>query len=370
VGASYVDKGVGWEQNSPTVLPEFVLEALFRSRCAGPLNILDAPVFAALRVRTGSTVVAAALAASAVRTMDQPKEAASMKIMLISRFVVLPVALCTMSVAPLMVRAQDDGTTGPPKVLVIQREMMKPGRAGSMHEKSEGAFVAALKANHLDIHYLAMTSLSGPNRALFFSGYSSVAAWGDESKALDKNVAGAAALDRANVVDGDLLAEQAQSMWLRDDELSMNPHDLKGDRYMQISQYFVKPGHVAEWEELVKLVKEGYAKGVPEASWVVYEQRYGPSGSAYIVLTPLKSLSEVDGMLGSGKSFMDAMGESGMKKMGQLEAASVETWQMNLFAFSPKMSSPPEQWVKDEPDYWGPKKMMAPMKKAEMKPMP
>jgi hypothetical protein len=43
---------------------------------------------------------------------------------------------------------------------------------------------------------------------------------------------------------------------------------------------------------------------------------------------------------------------------------------MNLFAFSPKMSSPPEQWVKDEPDYWGPKKTMMPMKKAEMKPMP
>jgi hypothetical protein len=305
--------------------------------------------------------------------MDQPKEAASMKIKWMSSGVLLPVVLCTMSVAPRVVRAQDNGASGPPKVLVIQREMMKPGRAGSMHEKTEGAFVAAIKANHLDIHYLAMTSLSGPNRALFFSGYSSMAAWEEESKALDKNVAGAAALDHANVVDGDLLAEQAQSVWLRDDELSMNPHDLKGDRYMQISQYFVKPGHVAEWEELVKLVKEGYAKGVPEASWVMFEQRYGPSGSAYIVVTPMKSLSEVDGMLGSGKAFVDAMGESGMKKMGQLEGACVDSWQMNLFAFSPKMSSPPEQWVKDEPDYWGTKKMMMPMNKDEkkdtMKPM-
>ena len=292
-----------------------------------------------------------------------------MKIMLISRFVMLPVVLCTMIVAPRVVRAQDDGTTGPPKVLLIVREMMKPGRNGMMHEKTEGAYVAAIKANHLDIHYLAMTSLSGPSRALFFSGYGSVAAWEDESKALDKNVAGAAALDRANVADGDLLAEQAQSVWLRQDELSMNPHDLKGARYMQISQYFVKPGHVAEWEELVKLVKEGYTKGVPEASWVVYEQRYGPSGSAYIVLTPLKSLTEVDGMLGSGKAFSDAMGESGMKKMGQLEASCVESWQMNLFAFSPKMSNPPEQWVKDEPDFWAPKKMMTPVKKDEKKPM-
>jgi hypothetical protein len=304
-----------------------------------------------------------------MRTINQPKEAASMKITLMSRFVLLPVVLCTMSVAPRLARAQDDGANGPPKVLVIQREMMKPGRAGSMHEKTEGAFVAAIKANHLDIHYLALTSQSGPDRALFLSGYASMAAWEDERKAVGKNAAADAALDRADVVDGDLLAEQAQSVWLRDDELSMNQHDLKGDRYMQISQYFVKPGHVAEWEELVKLVKQGYAKGVPEASWTIFEQRYGPSGNAYIVVTPMKSLSEVDGMLGSGKAFADAMGESGMKKMGQLEAACVESWQMNLFAFSPKMSNPPEQWVKDEPDYWGTKKMMMPMKKDEKKPM-
>jgi hypothetical protein len=175
-------------------------------------------------------------------------------------------------------------------------------------------------------------------------------------------------LDSANVADGDLLAESAQSVWLRDDELSMNPHDLKGDRYMQISQYFVKPGHVAQWVELVQLVKDAYAKGVPEASWSMYEQRYGPSGNAYIVVTPLKSLSEVDGMLGSGKAFVDAMGEDGMKKMGELEASCLESWQMNLFAFSPKMSSPPDQWVQDEPDYWGAKKIM-PVKKGEKKPM-
>jgi hypothetical protein len=251
--------------------------------------------------------------------------------------------------------------------------MTKPGKSGMLHEKTEGAFVAAIKANHLDIRYLALTSLSGPDRALFLSGYPSLAAWEEERKATDKNAAAAAALDHANVADGDLLAESAQSVWLRKDELSMNPHDLKGDRYMQISQYFVKPGHVAEWEELVKLVKEGYAKGVPEASWSIFEQRYGPSGNAYIVVTPLKSLGEVDGMLGSGKAFADAMGESGMKKMGQLEASCVESWQMNLFAFSPRMSNPPEQWVKDEPDFWGTKKMMMPMKKDEkketMKPM-
>jgi hypothetical protein len=318
--------------------------------------------------RAGSTVVAAARLPLAVRTMDQPKEAANMKNFSISRFVLLPVVLCTMSVAPMVVRAQGNGVDGPPKVLVVIREFVKPGRSGMMHEKTEGAFAQLLRENHVDLHYLALTSMSGPDRALFMSGYSSMAEWEAADKHMEMSSA-AAAMDRANVADGDLLSESGESVWIRNDELSMNQHNLKGDRYMQISQYFVKPGHVAEWEELVRLVKEGYAKGVPEASWSMFEQRYGPSGSAYIVVTPLKSLGEVDGMLGSGKAFADAMGESGMKKMGQLEASCVESWQMNLFAFSPKMSYPPEQWVKDEPDFWAPKKMVTPVKKDAAKPM-
>jgi hypothetical protein len=44
----------------------------------------------------------------------------------------------------------------------------------------------------------------------------------------------------------------------------------------------------------------------------------------------------------------------------------VASWQMNLFAINPGMSNPPEQWVKDEPEFWAPKKM-TPMKKEEQK---
>jgi hypothetical protein len=292
-----------------------------------------------------------------------------MKTQWMTKLVLTLTILSIASVTPKSVRAQENGLNGPPKVLVVHREMMKPHRGGMMHEKTEGAFVAALRANHVDIHYFAMTSMSGPDRALFFSGYGSMAAWETDEMAIAKHAMAAEAMDHANAADGDLLAETSPSVWLRDDEMSRNPHDLKGARYMQISQYLVKPGHVAEWEELVKVVKEAYAKGVPEASWVIFEERYGANGNAYIVLTSMKSLSEVDGMLGSGKAFADALGEGGMKKLGQLEAACVESWQMNLFSINPKMSNPSEQWVKDDPDFWAPKKTSMPMKKADAKPM-
>lgn len=287
-----------------------------------------------------------------------------MKIESMTKIVWVTAVVGMVSVAPMGLQAQNDGSNGPPKVLVIQRELVKPGRSGGMHEKTESAFVAAVKANHLDIHYLALTSLSGPDRALFLSGYPSVGAWEEERKAVGKNAAGEAALDRADVADGEHLTEQAQSVWRLNDEMSLNENGLHGDRYMQIEQFKIKPGHVAEWEELVKLVKAGYEKGIPGASWDMFEQVFGTAGNGYIVIVKLKSLAEIDEHHAGGKAFVDAMGESGMKKLGQLEAACVESQETNLFAFSPKMSVPREEWVKDEPEFWGTKKVVA-VKKEE-----
>jgi quinol monooxygenase YgiN len=248
--------------------------------------------------------------------------------------------------------AQDNGTDGPPKILVVQRELIKPGTAGAMHVKSEAAFLQAMANAKATPRYLALTSLSGVSRALFFSGYSSMDAWEQESKSVNMNVALSTALDRANVADGDLLTEFAQSVWLRRDELSMNMGNLGGDRYMEITQFMVRPGHKQQWDELVKLVMAGYKKGLPDASWAMFQQLYGTNSNAFLVIGKLKSMSEVDQHLGTQKQFADAMGEDGMKKLEELESECVESEQTNLFAFNPNMSYPPEAWTKAEPDYW------------------
>ena len=61
------------------------------------------------------------------------------------------------------------GAMPPPKVLVIFREFLKPGKAGMTHEKSESTFVQALARAKWPTHYLALTSMSGRSRALFIT---------------------------------------------------------------------------------------------------------------------------------------------------------------------------------------------------------
>jgi hypothetical protein len=75
----------------------------------------------------------------------------------------------------------------PPKILVIGREYTKPGKSGIAHEKTESAFVQAMKRAKWPTHYLAVESLSGKSRALFLTGYDSLEAWEQDQTAQQKN---------------------------------------------------------------------------------------------------------------------------------------------------------------------------------------
>jgi quinol monooxygenase YgiN len=239
-------------------------------------------------------------------------------------------------------------------VLVIQREFTKPGKDGAVHEASEAAFIRAVQANKGNIHYMALTSLSGTNRAIFISAYPSLAAVDAERKAMP--AAALTAMDKAMVADGDALTETSSSVWLRRDDLSTNVGGPPvGMRMLEVSQYVVKPGHQHEFEELAKKYVEA-AKNIPELHWTAFQMAYGHSeGPTFLVFTSLKSGADADAEFGAGKRFEDAVGEGGMKKMAELEAASVASEMTNLFVVSPKMSLPTDAMVKSDPDFWRPK---------------
>ncbi len=249
----------------------------------------------------------------------------------------------------------------PPKVLVIMREYLKPGRAGGVHERSESAFVRAMTAAKWPTHYFAIESMSGPSRALFLTGYPSFAAWEKDNQATAKNAALTAALEHASLMDGDLLTSYDQNVFVYRDDISLRSNvDIAHMRYFQILLFQVRPGHEKEWSDLAKMYKEGYEKAVPDAKWAVFESVFGANnGGMVAIFMPMKTLAEVDQSFADDKKFSDAMGEDGMKKLAELSASSIETEQVNLFQFNPKMSYPQEEWIKADPEFWKPK-MAAP----------
>ena len=260
-----------------------------------------------------------------------------------------------------LVAAQEtSGLTPPPKVLLIFREFLKPGKGGSPHEKAESAFVQAFAHAKAPTHYLAMNSLSGRSRALFLIPYDSFDAWEKDNAWVQSNPALAGALDRATVADGELLSETDGSLLVYNEEQSLRaPVDIAHMRYFEISLYRVRAGHRHEWSEAVKLVKAAYEK-VPDTHWAMYEAMFGQEDTTFVVIIPRKSAGEIDHAAEENKAFVEAMGADGMKRLGELESVAVEFHQNNLFQFSPAMSYPPDEWVKADPSYWKPKAEAAP----------
>jgi hypothetical protein len=242
--------------------------------------------------------------------------------------------------------AQENATTTPPpKVLAIFREFLKPGKNGAVHEKTEFAFVQALRRANSPTHYLAADSLSGKTRTIFLTGYDSFEAWEKDVQATQANPALSAALARANVADGDLLSDTDSSAWVLNPDNSLSPNaDSPHMRYLDVEVFEVKPGHENDWDEVMKLVIAGYQK-IPDTHWTAYDNVYGHN-------------------LASNKDLVRALGADGVKKLAELSAAAIQSIEDNLFVFNPRMSYVSDDWIKADPDFWNPKMPVSPRKKA------
>ena len=264
----------------------------------------------------------------------------------------------SLSVCSFVAYAQESSElTPPPKVLVIMREFLKPGRQGSTHEKSESAFVSAMKAANWPTRYFAADALSGRPRSLFFIRYDSLEAWEKDNLAMAHNPALASATDAATYIDGDLLADADASVVVYREDLSLRPNvDIAHMRYFEVSRFVVKPGHGQEWEALAKEYKGAFEKADPTAHWATFESMYGAdNGGVFVIFTALKSLAETDRSLANAPKVMASVGEQEMKKLEGMEASCIESFQTNVFIFNPRMSYPPDAWVKADPDFWGTK---------------
>ncbi|HKN34995.1 MAG TPA: hypothetical protein VJX16_17270 [Terriglobales bacterium] len=269
--------------------------------------------------------------------------------------------------ATALAQEKTDGLHQPPKVLVIAREFLKPGKAGMTHQKSEAAFVQAFATAKWPTYYLAINSMSGKPRSLFLTGYDSFEAVEKDNKAVEKNGTLTTALDRASLNDGELLSDFDQGVFVYREDLSLHAAtDIPHMRYFEIMNFRVKPGHEKEFEALAKIYINSYDK-VPDTHWAAYEVAYGSLGNTILLFSPLKTASEIDHNFVAGKQIEEEMGEDTMKKARELAAASIESSQTNLFSFEPKMSYVSPEWAKADPTFWHAKTVVAagPKKAAE-----
>jgi hypothetical protein len=265
--------------------------------------------------------------------------------------------LCAIAVTGLAIpkpaAAQEKKMSSPPPILLIQREFLKPGKAGSIHEKSEAAFVKAMQQANSPTHYIAANSMTGPSRALFFVAYDSLADAQKDYSDMMGNSTLAQALDSAQQADGELLTRFDSGIFRYVPDKSVSPEiDPAQFRFFEITKIQVKLGHEQDWEALAKWHDSVYSK-VPGAQWLMYNKIYGTdSGTELIVIRPLHSLAQLDAFHKEAAKAYKGLSADQKKKGNDLMGTTLESIETNLFAVNPKMSYAADPWKAEDPGFW------------------
>jgi len=144
-------------------------------------------------------------------------------------------------------------------------------------------------------------------------------------------------------------------------------------RVLRTTAVHIRPGHVPEFEIMLKEIKEAADKNPNTQPLFVSQVVEGTKGATFYVSALRTSLGGFD----KGPVLREILGEDGFKKFQHMNAEAVEQAESSLLRFSPELSNPPEEIASASADFWHPKAMMsasaaktkvATAKSAEMKP--
>jgi hypothetical protein len=251
-------------------------------------------------------------------------------------------------------RTDDVAPAGLPKVIQISREMIKVGH-GAAHSKTEAGWPVAFRAAKTAQRYFAMTSVTGPGEAWFVTPFPSYAAIEAATKADEANATLTADLGRLLVADAEHLSG-ASSIFasLREDLSYRSLTTLADQRYVQVTTFHIKPGHVDEWVAMRKLTQAWHEKLNMDEHWTTFQVTSGGTGNTYLMFIPFKAMADLDAAAEMhGKKYTDAMGDDA-KKMNELASASIDHTDLAVFALDPKLSYAPAQWEQADA-FWAPK---------------
>jgi hypothetical protein len=126
-------------------------------------------------------------------------------------------------------------------------------------------------------------------------------------------------------------------------------------RLLRTTAVHIRPGHVPEFEALMKDMKEAAEKNPDTAPVFVSQVIEGGKGATFYVSSLRSSMGGFD----HNPTLKEILGEDGFKKYQQITADTIETAESSLFRFNPEISNPPEEVAKVAMDFWHPKALVA-----------
>jgi hypothetical protein len=268
------------------------------------------------------------------------------------------VAIAVCLAAPAAVRGQGDYLD----VLIVK---VKPEKVAEYQANGKKYAEANRRAN--GDRWIAFESVYGESNVILY--ISTRNEYADIDKALDAEMA---ALDKTY---GKAAAQKLQQdfnnsvVWTRS-ELRRRRWDLSRkapqnaeeyakligeSRLLRSTAVHIRPGRTADFEALLKEVKEAGEKNANTAPVFVSQVIEGGAGATFYLSTLRSSIGGFD----HNPTTKEILGDEAFKKLQQMVAETYESSESALYRINPELSNPPEEVAKVAMDFWRPKAMAA-----------
>jgi hypothetical protein len=259
---------------------------------------------------------------------------------------------------------QPEGAGGPPKILLIVREDIKPGMMAA-HGRHSAQYAAMFGKLGTPNHRIALIPVAGSeNEVLYLTGADTFAEIEKINQETDKKMT---MLNAAMQADADRLEKEAPGMHagMRDilvtyrPELSFKPGiNLPSMRYFAITTIRVRPGQDDQFAEYIRnAINAAREKANADLHIAAFSTVAGLPGGTYLFFRPLKSLAEYDARIGA--KVRESMSDDQKKKADKMAADTIMTSETSIYAMNPQMSYMPKEFIAADPAFWSPKAPVA-----------
>lgn len=254
---------------------------------------------------------------------------------------------------------------GPPKVLLIVREEIKPGMMAA-HSRHSADFVQVFNQLNTSNHRIAMVPVAGnENEVLYITAAQSFAEIETLNRSTDQRMGSANGAMRVKL---DALEKEAPGMHaaMRDmlavyrPELSFNPGvDISKMRYFSITTTRIRPGFDGVYSEYIqKVINAARNKAkVEDLHVAVFQVISGAPGGTYMIFRPMKSLAELDNPI--WMKVRAAMSDDQRKDADKAVRDAVMFSEVSTYAFAPSMSYVDKGFAARDAAFWSPKPQTA-----------
>jgi hypothetical protein len=245
--------------------------------------------------------------------------------------------------------------TSQPRILQIFQERIKVGHAAD-HVRTESGWPAAYERAKSPDHYLALSSMTGPQEVWFMNPWESYAAWGKSMQRDDSNDALAADIERISAAD----AVHVESMTILEamarPDLSHGAFpDLNKQRFWEITVMRIRPGQDEAFAAAANAYKAIATRNMPNARWRVYQIMSGMTGPAYLIISSVESFDKFDVSMAEGMEAMKAMTSEERALFKKFDAEALINTVSNKYRLDPDMSYVAAETKAADPAFWSKK---------------